>query len=116
MPATIGPRYGINSVMPAQTPKMSAYLPPFGSNPERSRIQSPTPELVSELHLRASAWYEANGMLARAVDHRLEAGDEEGAVALIVRNWMPIYQDKEFGSLMGWVSRLDEDQSGRKSD
>ena len=49
-----GPTYGISSVMPAQTPKSSAYLPPFGISPSMPRIQRPMPELVPMISESAS--------------------------------------------------------------
>ena len=49
-----GPMYGINSVMPAHTPKINAYLPPFGIRPVMPRIQRPTPELAPMMSDNAS--------------------------------------------------------------
>ena len=49
-----GPTYGMSSVMPAQTPKSSAYLPPFGISPTTPSIQMPKPALTPMITESAS--------------------------------------------------------------
>lgn len=49
----------------------------------RSLLQQNQPTLSPELHRRASAWYEQNGLFAEAVEHALAAHDLEHAVRLI---------------------------------
>jgi LuxR family transcriptional regulator, maltose regulon positive regulatory protein len=41
----------------------------------RERLRRSHPEIVSELHLRASVWYERNGTASEAVGHALAAED-----------------------------------------
>jgi LuxR family transcriptional regulator, maltose regulon positive regulatory protein len=42
-----------------------------------SELRRREPELISELHLRAAAWFEANGMPETAIDHAQAAGDHD---------------------------------------
>jgi LuxR family maltose regulon positive regulatory protein len=51
----------------------------------RQRLRAENPELVSELHQRASAWHEANGTESEAITHALAARDFERAAVLIER-------------------------------
>lgn len=49
----------------------------------RLRLHVAHREQVSELHRRASRWYQGHGLLSEAVDHALAGEDFEAAVALI---------------------------------
>jgi LuxR family maltose regulon positive regulatory protein len=49
----------------------------------QSHLQRTLPTLVSELHLRASAWYEQHGLLTEAVQHALAASDVQRASDLL---------------------------------
>ena len=51
----------------------------------RERLRWENPEMVSELHRRASVWHERNGTASEAVGHALAAGDFERAGSLIER-------------------------------
>ena len=45
--------------------------------------------MVSELHLRAAAWYEANGMPEIALDHAQAAGDADRVARLVLQLCQP---------------------------
>jgi LuxR family maltose regulon positive regulatory protein len=51
----------------------------------RARLQDTEPEDVPELHRRAAAWYEGEGLGAAAVHHALASHDHELAAAVIER-------------------------------
>ena len=51
----------------------------------RARLQETAPEEVPELHRRAAAWYEGEGLGAPAVHHALASQDHELAAAVIER-------------------------------
>jgi LuxR family maltose regulon positive regulatory protein len=53
----------------------------------RRELALAEPELVGELHARASAWYEREGELDPAIGHAIAAGLVEDAVGLISRHW-----------------------------
>jgi LuxR family maltose regulon positive regulatory protein len=47
------------------------------------RLRESEPDRISELHRRASQWYENEGLADEAIQHALAAGDMEGAARLI---------------------------------
>jgi LuxR family maltose regulon positive regulatory protein len=49
----------------------------------RQRLQRAQPDLLPELHSRASIWYEQSGQMPAAIDHALSAMDLERAAKLI---------------------------------
>lgn len=51
----------------------------------RSRLNRLRPGEVSELHLRASGWFENEGLIEEAIDHALKAGEFQRAANLISR-------------------------------
>jgi len=46
----------------------------------RKRLEQQHPRLLSELHQRASRWYEQNGLIAEAINHSLAGGDQDRAI------------------------------------
>jgi LuxR family transcriptional regulator, maltose regulon positive regulatory protein len=51
----------------------------------RARLRQSQPAVIPQLHLRASAWYEQNGLVLEAIRHSFSANDHERAAALIER-------------------------------
>ena len=49
----------------------------------RQRLRQTRPEWVPALHLRASTWYEQNGLLDESIEHALRAEEFERAAYLI---------------------------------
>ena len=49
----------------------------------RARLEQRVPEMVPELHKRASKWYEQNQHIPESIDHALDAGEYEQACSLI---------------------------------
>ena len=70
----------------------------------RTRLEQAKPEQVPTLHLRASEWYEQNGLLADAVSHVLATGDVERVARLVEGNAFAIVEHGELASL---IRRLD---------
>ncbi len=60
----------------------------------RYRLTSMQPTRVSELHRRASGWYERQGLASEALEHALAAGDEERATELTIRLLSQTRQDR----------------------
>jgi LuxR family transcriptional regulator, maltose regulon positive regulatory protein len=75
-----------------------------------SRLQSSQPELLPELHRRASGWYESAGFIAEAIDHALLSEDFGRAVKLI-EGAAPttIWSSGDLPALLRWSIRLPED-------
>jgi LuxR family maltose regulon positive regulatory protein len=81
----------------------------------RSRLQAvPEPLAAAEgekgeiagLHLRASAWYEGEGLIAEAMDHALAATDYVRAADLIERHYKETVWLGEFALVRKWVEAL----------
>ncbi|HXD09808.1 MAG TPA: LuxR C-terminal-related transcriptional regulator [Anaerolineales bacterium] len=73
----------------------------------RAHLQKTKPDLMQELHRRASAWYEQDALMVEAINHALEAEDYERAMRLIE----PIGIAAFFGSTMlynvqAWLAKL----------
>ncbi len=66
------------------------------------------PQELSNDHLRASAWYEANDDLAEAFHHALAASDFERAARLAEATWQGMERSFQTAAWQGWVKKLPE--------
>jgi DNA-binding CsgD family transcriptional regulator len=64
------------------------------------------PQLVDELHRRASQWFESAGMHEVAIEHALAAGDGPRAASLLADNWMELVTGRRFATLRRLLDRL----------
>jgi LuxR family transcriptional regulator, maltose regulon positive regulatory protein len=64
------------------------------------------PRELSNYHLRASAWYEANDDLAKAFHHACAAGDFERAAHLAEETWQGMERNFQTAAWLGWVKKL----------
>lgn len=75
----------------------------------RSQLARSEPDIIPELHRRASAWYRQAGVALEAISHALAAGDVADAVELITARW-PAYADLgRVGVIRGWLQALGDD-------
>ena len=75
----------------------------------RARLQQTTPsESVAELHIRASDWYEANGLEIEAFGQAAAANDVERAERLIEGNGMPLQYRGALAPIFRWLTSLPE--------
>ncbi len=65
-------------------------------------------ENVADLHTRASAWFQKQGMDRRAIAHSLTAMDYQIAATLIQRIAMDVMQQGEHTTVVGWINSLPE--------
>jgi LuxR family maltose regulon positive regulatory protein len=72
----------------------------------RQRLLRERPDLVPELHRRASRWYEREGLRSEAVSHLLSAGDFERAAHLAEQAGWPMLARGEMTTLLGWLTAL----------
>jgi LuxR family maltose regulon positive regulatory protein len=72
----------------------------------RHRLQETLPDRMTELHRRASEWFECEGMLPDAVNHALAAHDLERAAQLIERGVSPLWRRSEITALATWMQAL----------
>ena len=75
-----------------------------------SMLVEEDPELIPELHRRASAWYAENAVPARAIEHALAGGATEVAADLIAAEWQPMGDFVHNESFASWLSALTDEQ------
>jgi LuxR family maltose regulon positive regulatory protein len=75
----------------------------------RSRLARETPDLVPELHRRASKWFEREGWGGEAISHALAAGDLERALCLVEAQVPKACARGEFALLRRWLDALPEE-------
>ncbi len=75
----------------------------------RQRLQQNMAECdVAELHIRASQWYEANGLELEAFHYAAVANDVERAARLIEGEGLPLYFRGEATPVRRWLESLSE--------
>ena len=74
----------------------------------RSQLARSQPEMIPELHRRASRWFEENGDIHAAVEYALQDTDLTRAVYLITQNTFPKLFRGEVAKVVGWFDRLPE--------
>jgi len=72
----------------------------------QARLQQNQPEISTELHLRASSWYEQNGFPDQAVYHVLESGDWPQALKLVERAGLIVKERGEFYKYKRWMDSI----------
>ncbi|HLJ34264.1 MAG TPA: hypothetical protein VKU38_11455, partial [Ktedonobacteraceae bacterium] len=75
----------------------------------RYRLQRSQPNLVPELHRRASAWYEQHGLVREAVHHALAAPDFVLAARLIEQAFNALVRRGEIATLQRWAAALPDE-------
>ena len=69
----------------------------------RARLIDEQPDIVPDLHRRASAWYEQHGEPPEAIRHALAAGDVEHAAELIERAIPACGSSRQETAMLGWL-------------
>jgi LuxR family maltose regulon positive regulatory protein len=72
----------------------------------RVHLSQAQPEQTSELHRRASDWYERSGLIADAVHHALAASDYERAARLVEGNALVLMDHGQLSTLLEWMRAL----------
>jgi LuxR family maltose regulon positive regulatory protein len=72
----------------------------------QARLLDERPELIPELHLRASEWFAANGEPVEAIRHAMAAGDIERAADEVERALSMARRDRQDALLRGWLEAL----------
>jgi LuxR family maltose regulon positive regulatory protein len=73
------------------------------------RLRHQQPGQIDELHRRASAWYEREGLMDEAIRHALSAEDIERAAHLVGEAAESAMLRSEFATLLSWVEALPDD-------
>jgi LuxR family maltose regulon positive regulatory protein len=74
----------------------------------RTRLHQTRPDLIPELHSRASLWYEQNGLREQSVNHALSARDFDRAVQLIEHIGIAATLRGEVHAVFNWLKMLPE--------
>jgi LuxR family transcriptional regulator, maltose regulon positive regulatory protein len=74
----------------------------------RSQLARTEPEIVPELHRRASAWHRDEGSAEGAIRHALAGDDARGAVDLIARYWYEFVFAGRTATVRRWLRLLGE--------
>lgn len=72
----------------------------------RTRLQKLEPDMIPELYLRASRWYEQQRHLEEACDYALRARDFPRAASLIAEIFPRMIEQGYFGQLGRWLNQL----------
>jgi LuxR family maltose regulon positive regulatory protein len=72
----------------------------------RHELARTSPELVVELHRRASAWYREADAIHEAIEHATAAGDFADAIELITTHWYEFLQRGRQETVASWIDRL----------
>lgn len=76
----------------------------------RAELHRLEPESESQLHARASAWYEERGDVNSAIHHVVAAGDAERAGELLCRHGSSYIGQGGNSALQGWLSQFSDNQ------
>jgi LuxR family transcriptional regulator, maltose regulon positive regulatory protein len=78
----------------------------------RHRLTEKSPTALVELHLRASEWFENQGLMTEAVNHALAKHDWERAAGLMETASESLRQRGEIATLTNWIQALPESVRG----
>ena len=66
------------------------------------------PDLVPELHLRAAAWFEANGMPETAIDHAQAAGDADRVARVTLNVANAVWASGRADTVLRWMKWFED--------
>jgi LuxR family maltose regulon positive regulatory protein len=72
----------------------------------RQRLSQWGPESIAQLHVRASAWYEKNGLEFEAFHHAAAGNDIERAERLIAGDGLPLHWRGAASPVLNWLASL----------
>ena len=73
-----------------------------------SELRRREPELVADLHFRAAAWFEANGMPEAAVEHAHAAGDYDRLARLVLGLQQQVWASGRVETVLHWMEWLSD--------
>nr|WP_253900603.1 LuxR C-terminal-related transcriptional regulator [Mycobacterium asiaticum] len=74
----------------------------------RTELRRSEPDLVADLHRRAAAWFEAQGLIDEAVRHLIAGGDVERSAELIAADWVNEFNGGGVSTVSGMLDMLPE--------
>jgi LuxR family transcriptional regulator, maltose regulon positive regulatory protein len=76
----------------------------------RSELQRSEPQLIPELHRRASAWHRKWGILDEAIAHAKESGDVPTVRELIASNWFRYWEAGRLEDVRSWLDAVRDER------
>ena len=76
----------------------------------RSQLTRSEPEIVPDLHRRASAWHRTAGSPEEAIRHALAGGDARAAADLMARYWYELVFAGRAATVHRWLGSLGDDR------
>ena len=70
------------------------------------------PGEISDLHLKATTWFDSEGYPGEAVNHALLSGDGLQAKEQVLKHWMPFLHRGEIATVKRWLDELPESRYG----
>ncbi|HLJ34212.1 MAG TPA: hypothetical protein VKU38_11195, partial [Ktedonobacteraceae bacterium] len=74
------------------------------------QLHRSSPDIVYELHRRASIWFEQNKLEVRAINHAIAGQDFERAIQLIERIALTLLMQNKVTTLLKWLEDLPREQ------
>ncbi len=75
----------------------------------RARLDQIYPGLAPQLHARAAAWHEQNGLILEAIHHASMAADDEMVERLIKQNYLEMMNRGELSWVRFWMGNLSKE-------
>jgi LuxR family maltose regulon positive regulatory protein len=72
----------------------------------RNELHRSEPDLVEDLHRRAAAWFEAEGLVDEAVHHLVAGGDITAGADLIAADWIVEFNAGGLSTVSRWLDLL----------
>ncbi len=79
----------------------------------RKRLEQQYPQVICELHQRASQWYEKNGFISESIQQAIASSDQDRAAQLIEKNGCFILMSGELTTLLKWTDAIDFESETR---
>ena len=75
----------------------------------RNQLALNLPDQSSELHQRASVWFEEQGFTEETISHAFAARDYERAARLVEKNAMDMLHQSKYNILSSWIAALPQE-------
>ena len=72
----------------------------------RAELRRREPDLIQDLHFRAAAWFEANGMPEAAIGHAQAGADYDRVARLILELLQPVWVSGRVETVLRWMEWL----------
>ena len=79
----------------------------------QSELRNLDPEAVREAHLRAAAWYAANGRVGVAIRHAQLAEDADEVAGMVLEEMQPLWVSGRVETVRAWMEWLSRHPSSR---